>query len=202
MKQRTDLFIEVPKGVSPPGFDTYLITEHVVRHRGRTLLDMGSGSGYIAIHAAKNGKDCVASDIHQLACMTTKENALKNSVSVEVVQSDLFEHIAGKFDLISFNPPYGSSSSSPGSAMLEFIKSLVPRNNVLIAEAAFLVVQRDRKRFIQTFLDQVSHYLNTSGDVLLLLHYREVKDILDRYKGSVVGESRWMRLVLIPATSF
>ncbi len=72
-----------------------------------TLLELGAGSGLLSIFAATQNAIVTATDISENACNNTKENALKNNVTLSVYQSDLFTDIPWQqFDLILINPPY------------------------------------------------------------------------------------------------
>lgn len=74
------------------------------------VLDLCTGSGNIAIALTKNAPDCtiVASDISRDALNVAKRNAVLNGVEdrIEFLNSDLFNNITGKFDIIVSNPPY------------------------------------------------------------------------------------------------
>jgi len=83
----------------------------------KNVLDVGTGTGVQAIHAAKGGaKTVTAIDINPDAIECAKENVLLNNVQdrVSVVKSDLFEKIAlgTKFDLIIANLPITDFPSS------------------------------------------------------------------------------------------
>ena len=75
-----------------------------------SVLDICTGSGCIAVYLASRfpRADVTASDISADALSVAAENAhrLLDCNSVRFVQSDLFEAIAGRFDLITANPPY------------------------------------------------------------------------------------------------
>ncbi len=71
-----------------------------------TVLDMGTGSGILAIAAAKSGCSVTAADINPEAIKAAGEAAEKAGVKINLALSDLFENVKGKFDLIIFNPPY------------------------------------------------------------------------------------------------
>ena len=79
---------------------------------GSSILDMCTGSGAIAIAVYKElekaGKivKMTASDVSEQALELASENAKANGANVTFVQSDLFENIKGKFDVIVTNPPY------------------------------------------------------------------------------------------------
>jgi release factor glutamine methyltransferase len=74
------------------------------------ILDLGTGSGNIAISLTKNAANCriVASDISADAIEIAKENARLNGVFGKIIfkKSDLFCDVAGRFDVIVSNPPY------------------------------------------------------------------------------------------------
>jgi HemK-related putative methylase len=76
---------------------------------GMRVLDMGTGSGLLAVGAARLGAQVVAVDLLPTAVRCATINALLNGVDdrMEVHQSDLFASTAGEqFDLVLFNPPY------------------------------------------------------------------------------------------------
>jgi release factor glutamine methyltransferase len=82
--------------------------ERVVAADAR-VLDMGTGSGVCAVHAARRARRVVAVDINPAAVRCAAINAALNDVEqrVEVRHGDLFAPVAGeRFDLILFNPPF------------------------------------------------------------------------------------------------
>jgi len=85
-----------------PAEDSYLMYREVKkRSRDKKVLDMGTGSGILAIAAKRGGaKSILAADINKDAVEFVKEKG------IDAVESDLFSNIKGKFDLIVFNPPY------------------------------------------------------------------------------------------------
>ena len=74
-----------------------------------SVLDVGAGSGCIAITLAKHlpGAAVTATDISDAALEVARANAERNGVRVEFVRGSLLEPVAGRcFDLIVSNPPY------------------------------------------------------------------------------------------------
>lgn len=75
------------------------------------ILDMGTGSGCIAVSLAKllNNVKVTAIDISEKALRIAKENARLNNVEIEFMQGDLFDAYGLQpisYDLIVSNPPY------------------------------------------------------------------------------------------------
>lgn len=106
--------IDVPEHVYNPSDDSLLLLRAVEVRPGDSLLDMGSGTGILGIHAAKAGAKVVCADPNPHAVDCTRRNAARNNIRLEVVRSDLFESVSGLFDVIAFNPPYlpGKQSST------------------------------------------------------------------------------------------
>ncbi len=80
--------------------------------RGERVLDIGTGTGFLAIGAALAGAEVFATDISERALGCAMENAGRNSVGIELIRSDIFSSVRGGFDVIIFNPPYLPESGS------------------------------------------------------------------------------------------
>jgi len=98
--------LDVHPEVYAPAEDTYLLLSTIEVHRGERALEMGCGSGLIAMHMAKAGACVTAVDTDERAVTATRNSALMNDLQVRMVLSDLFHEVKGRFDLIVFNPPY------------------------------------------------------------------------------------------------
>jgi release factor glutamine methyltransferase len=105
-----DHTLVIPPGVFPPSGT--MLGECVLAEvrEGDRVLDMGTGSGVMAILAASASASAtvVAVDINPEAIETTRFNAILNGVQdrIDVFVSDLFGHAEGRFDLIVFDPPF------------------------------------------------------------------------------------------------
>ena len=87
-----------------PSEDSFLLADVVKKYsKGKSVLDIGTGSGIQTISAISSGaKFVLASDINEEALKHVK-TAYTN---IQTIHSNLFSNISGKFDLIIFNPPY------------------------------------------------------------------------------------------------
>jgi release factor glutamine methyltransferase len=100
------LEIDALPEVYNPSDDSYLLLNVVEVSPDESLLEVGMGTGLVAVHAAKLGAKVTAVDINPHAVDCTRRNAARNNVGLEIVHGDLFDKVPGSFDVIAFNPPY------------------------------------------------------------------------------------------------
>ncbi|MFJ5534982.1 HemK2/MTQ2 family protein methyltransferase [Streptomyces sp. NPDC093261] len=107
----------VPPGVYEPQQDTRLLIRALQRERlapAADVLDLGTGSGAVALAAARLGTHVTAVDISWRAVLATRVNALLSRQNISVRRGDLTSAVPGRsFDLVVSNPPY---VPSPGRA--------------------------------------------------------------------------------------
>ena len=110
--KKRGLKIRLYPTVFHPGF--YLSTDIMLDYLltlsidGKSLLELGAGSGLVALYLAKN-KNCkvTATDINPNAIKGLEENSQTNQVDLKVIASDLFDAVPfEKLDYIIVNPPY------------------------------------------------------------------------------------------------
>lgn len=126
------LSFRVGPGVLIPRPDTELIVELSLERlppRGR-LLDMGTGSGAIAVACAHSRRDAsvTALDLSEDALAIARANAAANGAQVRFLRSDWFAGVQGeRFELIASNPPYiaaGDAHLSQGDLRFEPVGAL------------------------------------------------------------------------------
>lgn len=114
-----DLTLEVGPSVLIPRPETEELVDHAIRlmqvrdkAKGRRILDIGTGSGCIAIAMKRALPDCevMAIDISPEALAVATRNAAANGADVQFAEVDILAEKAldtlGVFDLIISNPPY------------------------------------------------------------------------------------------------
>ena len=106
-----DLELAVDERVLIPRPETEELVDLVLKENSKAdlqILDIGTGSGAIAISlkSARPDWHVTASDISSEALQLAKENSEKNQASLDFIESDVFNQISGKFDVIISNPPY------------------------------------------------------------------------------------------------
>ena len=109
--EQDGLRLEIPSEVFHPAFFTstqFLL--HKVRSlplAGKRFLELGAGSGLIAMLAARSGAIVLASDLNKIAVEYMAINCNANGIDMEIRHSDLFQDIPmQQFDIIAINPPY------------------------------------------------------------------------------------------------
>jgi release factor glutamine methyltransferase len=105
-----DLFLP-PSVMNPRLFRTGSFLAEVVEvetGEGDATLDMGCGSGIVALAAARKLAVVLAVDKNPVAVRATRINAMLNGLAIEAGESDLFERVPDelRFHLIAFNPPF------------------------------------------------------------------------------------------------
>lgn len=108
----------VNENVLIPRQDTEILVEEVLREPfdGADILDMCTGSGCILLSLLHYSNEChgVGVDLSPLALEVAKKNAERLGITqTHFVESDLFERVEGKFDILVSNPPYICSSVIP-----------------------------------------------------------------------------------------
>lgn len=126
--------------------DSFLLLKHIKDYaKGKKVLDVGTGSGILALEASKYAENVLACDIEDKIIDKLKKE--KNNSKVTYFKSDLFSNISEKFDLILFNPPY------------------LPSEKIKHVD---LDGGKNGTEIIEEFLKQAGKYLNKDGKILLL----------------------------------
>jgi release factor glutamine methyltransferase len=151
-------FFGLPFRVSPavliPRPDTELIVELALERlapRAR-LLDMGTGSGAIAVSVAHTRPDALVTglDVSEEALAVARANAAANGAAVRFLRSDWFAALENdEFDLIASNPPYIASGDAhlaqgdlrfePSAALTDFADGLAALRTIIKGAPAHLV---------------------------------------------------------------
>lgn len=162
--------------------------------RGGTALDMGTGTGIIALHLQSRGWRCIAADNNKRALQCATKHAEANKMTLEVRHSDLFSHVNETFDLIVSSPPCGHMSRFP--TQFEFLKSLIPKSSTMLNAMLDLFVKRARRRWIHRFLNEARQHLRENGSVMVVLYPSEL-DLMQSWEARVLEDIRHIRIVLL-----
>ncbi|MBQ3834548.1 MAG: peptide chain release factor N(5)-glutamine methyltransferase [Elusimicrobia bacterium] len=173
------LKFKVSSDVLIPRQETEILVETVnnfiKKNNCKNILDLCTGSGCIAVSVAKYNKDIsvTASDISEKALNIAKENAELNKVSdrINFVQSNIFESINEKFDIIVSNPPYVTEKE---------YKTL--EKELYFEPKLALTAEDNGLYFYKQIAENAKKYLNNNGAIFLELNANLSKEIESLFK--------------------
>ena len=173
-----DRKFKVTKDVLSPRMETeeliYRVVEYVksTKKNNLKILDLCTGSGIIAITLKKElsqfSIDVVASDISEEAIKVAKENAQVHDATIKFIQSDIFDNIADKFDIIVSNPPY-----------IDRKDEVTMQDNVLKYDPHLaLFAEEEGMYFYRKIIEQANDYLNENGVIFFEIGYDQKDKII------------------------
>ena len=133
------------------------------------VLDIGTGSGAIALALAKNRPDwsVTAADISQEALELATENAKRQDLNLSFIKSDCFSEISAKYDIIVSNPPYISREDQEEVGL-----------NVLHSEPHLaLFADEDGLAIYRRIAESSKDYLNDGGKIYLEIGYKQGQSV-------------------------
>ena len=143
------LTFAVNENVLIPRQDTEILVEEVLKelHDGMRVLDMCTGSGCILLSLMHYSNDCegMGVDLSAGALEVAEQNAGRlldaaKADRVHFLQSDLFEKVEGKFEIIVSNPPYIASAEV--EKMMPVVRKHEPRIGLDGTEDALFFYRR------------------------------------------------------------
>ncbi|MDU3009708.1 MAG: peptide chain release factor N(5)-glutamine methyltransferase [Peptoniphilus harei] len=165
---------DVLEGVLIPRQDTEISVEVILKilkeNNINKMLEIGCGTGIVSITVdleSKRQMDVTAIDISPYAIKNTTINKKKLKSNIKILESDLFDKVSGKFDLIYSNPPYIKSSEIE-NLQLE-VKDHEPR---LALDGGI-----DGLYFYREIIKEAPNYLNNNGFLVFEIGYDEAEDI-------------------------
>ena len=181
-----DLKFKVNENVLIPRPETAEMISKIVNSQHSTvnnhcsIIDIGTGSGCIAISLAKviSNSNVYALDISEEALKIAKENAFNNNVNVSFIHDDILNlknNIETKFDIIVSNPPY-----------VRELEKVEMHNNVLKWEPhkALFVSDNDPLIFYRSILEFAKTHLKDNGEV-----WFEINEYLSKEMSDLCHES-------------
>ena len=151
---------------------------------GERVLEIGTGTGAIAIAAAQRTQEVVATDVSPYAVKCAQATMRLNHVDqrVSVLLGDLFAPIQGElFDVVLFNPPYFDSSAT---SWIEHAWAVGPNC-----------------RLIERFFVEARSVLKKGGKIQMLLSsaapMREILQLIQRtkYHRQILAHGRLLRFL-------
>jgi 16S rRNA G966 N2-methylase RsmD len=169
----------------PTRFDhLYLFDDWLKKYTGfkRSAIDIGTGCGVLTFQMLNRGfEEVIASDINPNSIFSVNEHAQKTGLCsrIHTFQSDLFENLDKKADLVVFNPPW-----LPAHKEAEGLDSAIYYETGLF----------------ERFFSKAPDYIHNNGKLIILFsNLAESQDITDQHpvKAELEGQSRFRLLRLL-----
>ena len=186
-KQFMSLNFTVTKDVLIPRPETELLVENAIELSKKiavkaAILDIGTGSGAIAVSLAKfiENSEIVATDLSEKALEVAAMNAKKLGVEnkIKFLKADLFPEDAREFDIIVSNPPYIKTSLISG--LQREVKDFEP--------LSALDGGVDGLTYYRAILEKASSYLKENGSVILEISPELAKDIVSFARNTLTSK--------------
>ena len=176
---------EVNENVLIPQPDTEVLVEKTIKivqkcypkedNRNIKILDLCTGSGAIAISLKKYlpSVQVFASDISKKALEIAKTNAKKNDVQIKLIESNMFENINEKFDIVVSNPPYIKTDE------ITKLSNQVQNEPRLALDGG-----KDGLDFYRIIQKNIKNYLYENGMLLMEIGYDQGQAVASMFKNS------------------
>ena len=151
----SDFIINTDDNVYIPAEDSYMLADNLEITESQSVLEIGTGSGIVAMYASRLTDNITVTDINFDACELARKNFEANNIeNIEILFGNLFEPVKNrKFDVILFNTPY--LPTKEGEVLDDTLNY------------AFDGGLNGRK-VIDLFLNEVGNHLNDGGIVQLI----------------------------------
>ena len=169
--------LKVDERVLIPRPETEELVELILAENPETnlsVLDIGTGSGAIALALAKNRPDwsVTAADISQDALDVASENAKNQNLQIFLKKSDCFTEISEKYDIIVSNPPYISREDESEVGL-----------NVFHSEPHLaLFADEDGLAIYRRIAEDAKDYLKDGGKIYLEIGYKQGQSVPELFR--------------------
>lgn len=155
-----------------------LFAKNIKINKGESVIDVGTGSGILAIVAAKLGGQVRATDNDKDSIQLANENAKRNKVKIQLSLGNYFAGFKGKFDVIISNLPTEIVHPS-------YLKAIGPKLAKTISGG------KNGNEWQLSFLDQAKKHMHKKSRLYVTTNtindfYMQINKIVENYNSRLV----------------
>lgn len=177
---------KVSRDVLDPRPETETLIEGALAVPFETVLDLGTGSGCILVTLLAEMPNArgLGVDVSEAACLQASANAVLHRVEnrADIRQSDWFDNVKGRFDLIAANPPY---------LAVEEMNDVAPELKEHEPRVA-LTDEGDGLSAYRVIAAQAGQYLNPNGRVMVEIGWQQGASVR-----AIFEEQGWIRVTVM-----
>ncbi|UWR28130.1 peptide chain release factor N(5)-glutamine methyltransferase [Sulfitobacter sp. S223] len=178
---------KISREVLDPRPETESLIEAALAAPFERVLDLGTGSGCILVTllAERQTATGVGVDLSENACLQASANAVLHGVAgrAEVLQSDWFSAVEGRYDLIVSNPPYLAQAE---------MRDIAPEL-ALYEPAMALTDGADGLSVYRLIAERAQGYLTSQGRVMVEIGWLQGADVK-----AIFIAAGWADVVILP----
>jgi release factor glutamine methyltransferase len=172
----------ISREVLDPRPETETLIELALSTPFERVLDLGTGSGCILVTLLAERPDACGEgvDLSEAACLQASANAVQHNVATRagITQSDWFERVEGRFDLIVANPPYLAATEMDDVA--PELRDHEPR--------MALTDELDGLSVYRIIAEQAQGYLTAEGRVMVEIGWQQGDAVMSLFQSAGWGE--------------
>ena len=177
--QGKEIELVVDEKVFPPSAHGSFFADNLVVNPGETVIDIGTGSGLLAVLAAKSGGITFATDRDRDAIKLARENAVRNKVRIDFEVGQYFAGFERKFDVIIANLPQEIVHKSYQKAIGKKLSKTIhggPNGN----------------KYLLEFLDTAKNFIHENSRIYLIVYSltdyaSTIRKIVSNYSAKLVA---------------
>jgi len=178
------LSLDVSPDVLIPRPETELLVELALERlqNNARLLELGTGSGAIALAIARHRRDVIitATDVSAAALAVARRNAARLALDIGWVAANWYEPMAGRFDVVLSNPPY--------------VRENDPHLNALVCEPRIaLAAGPDGLDALRVLVTGAPRHLSTGGWLLVEHGYDQGESVRELFEDAHFDSIRTVR---------
>ncbi len=190
----TTMQIRERLGVCGVREDTQCLAEVAAQGAPGRALDMGTGTGYVAIWLAAQGWEVDATDVSPRALDLACRNAAANGVRVRFFHSNLFSAVEGRYHVIAFNPPMRPTETELSRLATSVLRRWATVSGLLM-RLTHKYLARRRLSFLVSFAQAARAHLHPGGRLLLVIGQDEAASLVAHVPGARLADFTPLRTI-------